>query len=442
MRWTEEYRAKLRTAGEAVALIRSGETVYIQPGCATPQTLVRAMCARGRELENVEVIHMKTLGCADYSLPQFEGSFRTTSLFVGDNVRQAVHDGRADYMPIFLHEIESLFESGCKPLDTVLLQTSPPDRNGFLSLGVGVDCTLTAAQHARRVVAEVNPHMPRTHGLTFLHVSQIDAFVEVNQPLPELHQEVASDIQKRIAANVASLIPDCATLQLGIGAVPDTVLSCLQHHRDLGLHTEMFSDGVIPLIEAGVMNGAANTLHPRKLVAGFVLGTRRVFDFIDDNPLFEFHPIKYINDPFVIARNDRMVAINSAIQVDLTGQVCADSIGTHPYSGFGGQVDFIRGAAHSKGGMPIIALPSTAKHGTVSRICPILDPGAGVVTSRADVHYVVTEHGIAYLHGKTIRERAEALIGIADPQFRNDLVEFAYQAKYIKPALVPAGGHR
>ena len=442
MRWMDDYKAKLQSAEQAVASIRSGETVYIHPGCATPEVLVRAMCARARELEGVEVIHLKTLGCADYSLPQYEGHFRATALFVGENVRQAIHECRADYMPIFLHEIEALFESGKKPLDTVLLQTSPPDRNGFLSLGVGIDCTLTAARHARRVIAEVNPQMPRTHGEGFLHVSEVHALVEVNHPLPEMQAKPATGIERRIAENVASLVPDGATLQLGIGAVPDAVLACLSGHRNLGLHTEMFSDGVIALVESGVMNGAAKTLHPGKLVAGFTLGTRRLFDFIDDNPLFEFHPIRYVNDPFVISRNDRMMAINSALQVDLTGQVCSDSIGTRPYSGFGGQVDFVRGAARSRGGRPIIALPSTAKGGTVSRIAPVLDPGAGVVTSRADVHWVVTEHGVADLHGKTVRERAEALIRIADPKFRDDLVEFAYQAKYMRPALEPAGGVR
>lgn len=442
MRWLNDYKARLRSPEEAVASIRSGSTVYIHPGCATPEVLVRAMCARARELEDVEVIHLKTLGPADYSLPQYEGSFRATALFIGDNVRKAVHDGRADYMPIFLHEIEGLFESGRKPLDTVLIQTSPPDHNGFLSLGVGIDCTLTAVQCAHHVVAEVNPQMPRTHGQSFIPLSKVDAIVETDHSLPELRQEAPDDVQCRIAANVASLVPDGATLQLGIGAVPDAVLAFLRYHHNLGLHTEMFSDGVIPLIESGVLNGAMKTLHPGKLVAGFTLGTRRIFDFVDDNPLFEFHPIKYVNDPFVVARNERMVAINSALEVDLTGQVCSDSLGIHPYSGFGGQVDFIRGAAHSRGGRPIIALPSTAKNGTVSRISAVLDAGAGVVTSRADVHWVVTEHGIADLHGKTVRERAEALIGIADPKFRDDLVEFAYQAKYMRPALVPAGGPR
>lgn len=442
MSWLDEYRLKLCTAEEAVACIRSGETVYIHPGCATPEALVRAMCGRAKQLEDVEVIHLKTLGCADYCRPEFAGSFRTTALFIGENVREAVQQGRADYMPVFLHEIEGLFESGRKPLDTALIQTSPPDRNGFLSLGVGVDCTLTAARRARRVIAAVNTQMPRTHGEGFIHVSRVDAIVEVNHPLAELCQKAPTAIERRIAENVASLIPDRATLQLGIGAVPDAVLACLADHHDLGLHTEMFSDGVIPLVESGVLNGAAKSLHPGKLIAGFVLGTRRLFEFIDDNPRFEFHPIEYVNDPGVISRNDRMVAVNSALQVDLTGQVCSDSIGTHPYSGFGGQVDFMRGAARSKGGRPIIALPSTAKDGTISRIAGVLSPGAGVVTSRADVHWVVTEHGAADLHGRTVRERAEALIRLADPKFRDDLVEFAYQAKYMQPALAPAGGPR
>ena len=437
MDWMNDYTAKRTTAAEAVRMVQSGNRIYIQPSCATPEDLVRALLGRARELRDVELIHMKTLGCADYSHPEYEGAFRVVALFIGDNVREAVNDGRADYMPIFLHEIEGLFESGECLLDFVFLQVSPPDKCGYMSLGVGVDCTLTAARQARYVIAEVNPNMPRTLGQSFLHVSEIDKIVEVNHPLPELHGEPATPVQMRIAENVASLIPDEATLQLGIGAVPDAVLRCLTNHSNLGLHTELFSDGVIPLIESGVMNGAANVLHPGKLVAGFVLGTRRLFDFIDDNPLFEFRPIKYINDPFTISRNRRMVAINSALQVDLTGQVCSDSIGTKPYSGFGGQVDFIRGAAHSEGGKPIIALPSTARRGTISRIAPMLDPGAGVVTSRADVHYVVTEHGIAYLHGKTLRQRAEALIRIADPAFRDELTSSAYQFHYLRPSLAP-----
>ncbi len=432
MQWLTEYLDKRTTAADAVSEIRSGQTVYIHPGCAVPLDLVSALLERSRDLEDVQIIHMKTLGGADYTLPEYERSFRTIALFIGDNVRQAVNEGRAEYMPIFLHEIEGLFERGELQLDYVLMQVSPPDKYGYLSLGVGVDTTLTAARHARRVIAEVNPNMPRTHGQTFLHISEIHRIVEVNHPLPEMTADSANDIQRRIARNVASLIPDGATLQMGIGAVPDAVLSYLSNHRDLGMHTEMFSDGVIPLIEKGVMNGAQKTIHPAKLVAGFVLGTRRLFDFIDDNPLFEFHPTKYVNDPFVIAQNRKMVAINSAIQVDLTGQVCSDSIGVRPYSGFGGQVDFIRGAAHSEGGKPIIALPSTAKDGEMSRIVPFLKKGAGVVTTRADVRYVVTEYGVAYLFGKNLQERTKALINIAHPKFRPDLIREAKARSLLK----------
>jgi len=437
MQWLDEYLEKRTTAAEAVSEVRSGQTVWIHAGGAMPCALIAALLERSRELTDVQMLQMKTLGTADYSLPQYEGAFRTVALFIGDNVRRAVVEGRADYIPIFLHEIEGLFERGEQTIDVVLMQVSPPDKYGYMSLGVGVDCTLTAARCARRVIAEVNPNMPRTLGQTFLHISEVHRIVEVNHALPEMQSEPANEVQRRIARNVASLIEDGATLQLGIGAVPDAVLASLTSHRDLGMHTEMFCDGVIPLIEKGVMNGARKAIHPGKLVAGFALGTRRLYDFVDDNPLFEFHPIKYVNDPFVVSQNYRMTAINSALQVDLTGQVCSDSIGTKPYSGFGGQVDFIRGAAHSPGGKPIIALPSTAKEGTISRIAPTLDDGAGVVTSRADVHYVVTEHGVAYLHGKTLRQRTEALIGIADPAFREELSRFAYQVHYLRPKLVP-----
>lgn len=431
--WAAQFRQKVTTADTAVECVRSGDSVYVHPGCATPEILVEALLRRAGQLRDVQVIHMLTLGRADYARAEHEGRFRANALFIGPNVRAAVGDGRADYTPIFLSEIEGLFTSGALPLDIVFLQTSPPDEHGYLSLGVGVDCTLTAARHARHVIAEVNRQMPRTHGDTFLHVSQITAAVETSRPLAELEPEPFTGVQHRIAEHVAALIPDGATLQTGIGGVPDAVLALLSDKRDLGIHTEMFSDGVIPLIESGVINGRRKTLHRGKLVAGFVLGTRRLFDFIDDNPIFEFRPISYVNDPFVIQQNEKMIAINSALQVDLTGQVCADSIGTRPYSGFGGQVDFIRGAARSKGGKPIIALPSTARGGSVSRIAAVLEPGAGVVTSRADVHYVVTEHGIAFLHGKTIRQRAEALIAIAHPKFRDELCEFAYRVRYLEP---------
>jgi 4-hydroxybutyrate CoA-transferase len=375
---------------------------------------------------------MLTFGKADYTLPQYEGHFRHNGLFLGANVRDAVAAGRADYTPIFLGEIEELFCSGQLPLDVALLQLSPPDEYGYVSLGVSIDCTLTAAQCAKRVIAEVNQRMPRTLGDSFLHVSKLSAIVETSQPVLELKPTPFTDLQRRIGENVATLIPDGATLQVGIGGIPDAVLACLSDKRDLGIHTEMCSDGVVSLIQSGVINGERKTLHRGKVVTGFVLGTEHLFRFLHENPVFEFHPIKYTNDPFVIAQNDRMVAINSAIQVDLTGQICADSIGTRPYSGFGGQLDFVRGAARSKGGKPIIALLSTAKNDTVSRIVPMLDPGAGVVTTRADVHYIVTEYGVAYLHGKTLRQRAESLIAITHPKFRDDLYDFAVKAHYLE----------
>jgi len=433
MSWRDEYDCKRTTADDALGAVRSGHSIWIQPNCSVPDGLIRALLRRAPELQDVQIIQMLTFGEAEYVRPEYQGHFRVNSLFTGANIRGAVQEGRADYTPIFLSEIEDLLISGAMPLDVALLSATPPDEHGFMSLGTGVDCTLTAARQARRVIAEVNRCVPRTHGDAFLHISDVSAVVENDHPLLEVPSATPTEIHHRIAAYVASLIPDGATLQTGIGGIPDAVLACLDHHKDLGIHTEMFTDGIIPLIEAGVINGRRKTLHRGKLVAGFVIATRRTFDFIDDNPLFEFHPIRYTNDPFVIAQNENMVAINSALQVDLTGQVCAESIGTRPYSGFGGQVDFIRGAARSKGGKPIIAMPATAKNGTVSRIAPMLDPGAGVVTSRADVHYVITEHGIAYLHGKTLRQRAEALISIAEPKFRDALYDFACQAHYLEP---------
>ena len=439
MTWTAEYMSKCMGAGQALGAVQSGSRVWIQSGCGTPTTLVQALVARAPEVHDVEVVHMMTLGSADYTKPEYQGRFRHRGLFLGANVREAVAAGRADYTPIFLSEIEGLFVNGTLPLDVVLMQVSPPDEHGFVSLGTTVDCTLTAVRYAKVVIAEVNDQVPRTHGDTFIHLSHITAIVETSHSLQELQVESFTEMHLRVAQNVSSLIPDGATLQTGIGGIPEAVLSCLEDKKDLGIHTEMFSDGVIELIDKGVINGERKTLHRGKLVAAFVLGTKRLFDFIDDNASCEFRPISYVNDPFVVAQNDRMVAINSALQVDLTGQVCADSLGTRPYSGFGGQIDFIRGAARSKGGVPIIALPATALHGKLSRIVPVLEPGAGVVTSRADVHYVVTENGIAYLHGKTLRERAEALIGIADPQFRGELEDFALRAHYLEkkaPVLV------
>jgi acyl-CoA hydrolase len=363
------------------------------------------------------------------------GHFRHNAMFIGSNVREAVNEGRADYTPVYLSEIESLFESGEMALDVALIQVSPPDAHGFCSFGVGVDTTLTAAKTARYVVAQVNDRMPRTYGDSFIHVSELDAVVEVSRPLCELPKTEITDLHRAIARNVATLIDDGATLQLGIGGIPDAVLLELTDRKDLGIHTEMLSDNVVPLIDSGVINGSRKTLHPRKIILGFLLGTKALFDFVNDNPIFEFHPVSYTNNPFIIAQNDRMVAVNSTLQIDITGQVCSDSIGQYLYSGFGGQVDFIRGARHSKGGKPIIALPSTAKNGSVSRIVPVLTPGTGVVASRASIHYVVTEYGIAYLHGRSIRERAEALIRIADPKFHDELYAYCKRTKWLQRPL-------
>jgi len=437
MNWREEYRNKCVDAAQALEAVRSGDHVWIQSGCGTPSPLVDALVARAPVLRNVEIIHMKTLGDADYTKPEYKGIFRHRGLFLGENVREAVVAGRADYTPIFLGEIEGLFSSGALPLDVVLMQVSPPDDHGYVTLGTTVDCTLNATRCARTVIAEVNERMPRTHGETAIHVSRISAIVETSRPLLELHPEPFTAMHRRIAENVASLIHDGATLQTGIGGIPDAVLACLGDKRDLGIHSELVGDGVIDLMESGVLNGERKSIHRGKAVIAFVLGSQRLIDYIRDNPAFEFRPICYTNDPFVVAQNDKMVAINAALQIDLTGQVCSDSLGIKPYSGFGGQVDFIRGAARSKGGVPIIALPSTAKKGTISRIAPMLDPGAGVVTSRADVHYIVTEHGIAYLHGKTLRERAEALIAIADPRFRSELEDFAVRSHYMERKAAP-----
>jgi 4-hydroxybutyrate CoA-transferase len=436
MPWQDEYRSKLTTAREAVQAVESGMRVYIHPGCAEPEALVEALMARGPYVNDVEIVHILTMGRADYIAPEMEGHFRHNALFIGGNVRDAIAEGRADYTPIFLSEIECLFEHGEMPIDVCLIQVSPPDDHGFCSFGVGIDLTLTAAKVAKCVIAQVNAQMPRTYGDSFIHVSQIDKIVEVSRPLCELKKHPMGPVEEAIGKHIAELVPNGACLQLGIGGIPDAVLANLGNHKDLGIHSEMVSDNIVPLIEAGIVNGQKKNFKPRKIIVGFVLGSKRLFDFVHDNPIFEFHPTSYTNDPFMIARNDNMVAINSAIQIDITGQVCSDSLGQKFYSGFGGQVDFIRGAAHSKGGKPIIAIPSTAKDGQISRITPTLTQGAGVVTSRADVHYVVTEYGVAYLHGKTVRERAEALINIAHPKFRDELREYSDKMHWTKRASV------
>ncbi len=432
MAWEKEYVGKLRTADEALQHVQSGMRVYIQPGCAEPETLVEALMRRGPSVYDVEIVHMMTVGCAPYVAPEMVGHFRHNAMFIGSNVRDAINDGRADYTPIYLGEIEQLFESGAMPLDVALLQLSPPDSHGFCSFGLGVDTSLTAAKCARYVIGQINDQMPRTYGDSYIHVSKLNAVVESSRPLCELKTPKVTDVHIAIARHVAGLIDDGAVIQTGIGGIPNAVLPFLMDRKDLGVHSELVSDGVIPLVEAGVLTGARKNYKPRKIIVGFVLGTKKMFEFVDNNPIFEFHPTAYTNHPAFIARNDNMVAINSALQIDLTGQVCSDSIGNQFYSGIGGQVDFLRGASYSKGGKPIIALSSTAKGDSVSRIVSMLSPGAGVVTSRGLVRYVVTEYGVAYLHGKSIRERAKALIEIAHPKFRNELYEYCEKTKWLQ----------
>jgi acetyl-CoA hydrolase len=432
MNWMDIYRRRVTTAAEAVRAIESNHRVWIHPGCCTPKILVDAMVERAPELENVEVIHILTLAEAPYVAPGMEKHFRHVALFTGGNVRPAVNDGRADFVPIHLHEVADLILSGQMPVNVCLIQVSPPDEHGFCSYGAGVDATKTAVEHADVVIALVNQQMPRTLGDSFVHATKLTHVVEVDQPVLELKMSAEiSDVSKQIGQHIASLIPDGATLQMGIGEIPDAVLLFLNDKKHLGVHTEMFSDGLVDLFEAGVVTNEKKTLHRGKIVTSFVIGSKKAFDFVDNNPFMEFHPNEYVNDPFIVAKNDRMVAINSALSVDLTGQVCADSIGTRIYSGFGGQVDFIRGAARSKGGVPIIALPSTAKGGALSRIVNTLLPGSGVVTNRADVHYVVTEYGIAHLWGRTLRDRARQLIGIAHPDFREELEQAARERKLL-----------
>jgi acyl-CoA hydrolase len=378
---------------------------------------------------------MMTMGPAPYVAPEMAGHFRHNAMFIGGNVREAINEGRADYTPIYLSEIEELFESGAMPIDVALLELSPPDCHGFCSFGVGVDTTLTAARCARYVVAQINDQMPRTYGDSFIHVTDLDAIVDSSRPLCAMKQPVITDMHRAIARNVAGLIEDGAVLQTGIGGIPDAVLPLLMDRKDLAIHSELVSNGVIPLIEAGVITGARKNFKPRKIILGFAIGTKQLFDFVDNNPIFEFHPTAYTNDPALIARNDNMVAINSALQIDLTGQVCSDSIGTLFYSGIGGQVDFLLGAGRSKGGKSIIAISSTAKDGAISRIVPMLSPGAGVVTSRGLIRYVVTEYGVAYLHGKTVRQRAQALIDVAHPKFREELYQFCEKTGWLPRPL-------
>jgi acyl-CoA hydrolase/GNAT superfamily N-acetyltransferase len=434
--WKEHFRTRNTPASQALRCIQRGARVFVGSGCAEPTALVSELAGR-EDVSDVEVLHIMTVGQAPYAHAAQSGRFRHNAFFIGSNVRDAIAEGTADYTPVFLSEIPGLFRSRRLRIDVALVSTTPPDAHGYCSLGVSVDVVKSAVECAQVVVAEINPNMPRTHGGSFLPVEDIDFFVNHEGPILEIAPRSPDEVSRQIGRFCATLVPQGATLQLGIGDIPDAVLAALADKSDLGIHSEMISDGVINLIESGVINGRRKTCHPGKAVTSFCLGTRRLYDFVDDNPFFEFLPTEFVNDPFVIGQNEKMISINSALQVDLTGQICADSIGTRFYSGIGGQVDFIRGAARSKGGRSIIALPSTAKEGKHSRIVPMLTEGAGVVTTRGDVHTVVTEHGVAELKGRTVRERALALISIAHPDFRPELLAAAKNRRIVAVDQIP-----
>lgn len=431
MSWFDDYKTKKCTAEEAVSVVKDNDRIYISGNAATPFELMDALEQRKNELHNVELAHVLLFGDEPLSKPGMEGHFRHNSLFVGPADRAAVNAGKADYIPVFLYEIPSLFYTGLLPVDVAFMHLSPPDEHGFMSYGVECLASKAAAESAKIVIAQVNEKMPRALGDSFIHASRVSKIVELSRDLPELQPIPFTDVEKKIGSNVASLVEDGSTVQLGIGGIPNAALKAMFDRKDLGVHTEMVSDSIIDAIEAGVITGAKKTLHASKIIATFYLGTKKIYEFIDNNPVFETHPCNYTNHPYIIGQNEKMVAINSAIEVDLTGQVCSDSIGTRIYSGFGGQLDFIRGAAQSKEGKPIIALPSTAKGGKVTKIVSTLQVGAGVVTTRADVHYIVTEHGVANLNGKNLRQRAEALISIAHPDFRQGLEEEAKKRKLL-----------
>ena len=414
------------SAADALSRVKSGDRVFVHGVAAAPKSLISALVERAGELRNVEIVHLHTEGEAPYSRPEFQQSFRVNAFFVGANVREAVNSGRGDYVPVFLSEIPALFRKGVLPIDVALVNVSPPDKHGFCSLGVSVDIARAAVDCAKTVIAQINPQMPRTIGDALVPLKRIDAFVEVDEPLHEVAMPRLTAVDEAIGRNVAERIEDGATLQMGIGSIPNAVLAALRDHRDLGVHTEMFSDGLIELVESGVITGTKKVKHPGKIVAGFVMGTRRLYDFVDDNPQVLMLDIGYVNDSAVIRRNPKVTAVNSAIEVDLTGQVCADSIGTRLYSGVGGQMDFIRGASLSEGGKPIIALPSTTSRGE-SKIVPFLKQGAGVVTTRAHVHYIVTEYGVADLYGKNLKQRAAELTRIAHPDHRESLERLAFE---------------
>ncbi|GAB4346447.1 MAG: hypothetical protein Kow0099_27660 [Candidatus Abyssubacteria bacterium] len=433
--WQEKYRSLIQTPEQAVSRIMPGHRVFIGTGCATPQSLVRTLTARSNELADTEIVHLLTFGEAPYAHKELAEHFRVNSFFIAENVRNIIQEGLGDYTPIFLSDIPRLFKSGQLPLDAALIQVTPPDRMGLCSLGISVDIVKSAAENAGLVIAQVNPQMPRTLGDSFLHVHDLDILVPVDEPLYEISQAQPTEVTRRIGEYIAALVEDGSTVEFGIGRIPQAVLEFLKGKKDLGIHTEMFSDALIELVESGAVTGKRKSVDRGKIVASFCMGSRKLYDYIDNNPFFAFHPTEYVNDLFVIGQQHKMVAINVALEIDLTGQVCSDSLGTKFFSGIGGQVDFNRGAARSPNGKAIIALPSTAHNEEISRIVAHLSPGAGVVTTRGDVHYVVTEYGIAYLHGKSVQDRALALISIAHPKFRAALLKEAIRAKYVRPEL-------
>lgn len=442
--WRSNYSEKLVSAETAISNIRRGNRVFVGSACGEPQALVRAMAEMGAHLTDTEVVQILTLGVAPYTDPKLSASFRANAFFIGNSVRGAVNTARADYTPIFLSQVPGLFRTGAVGIDVALIMVSPPDEHGFMSMGVSVDITKAGAESAKLLIAQVNKHMPRTYGDCFLHVSQVDHLVEHDEPLLEWPViEEGDEVIQQIATNVSRIVPDGSTLQLGIGRIPDAVLHSLTDKNDLGVHTEMFSDGVMKLVLNGNITCRKKTTNKGKIVGSFAAGTKALFDFIDNNPMIEMRPSEFTNDPFVIARHKRIVAINTALEVDLTGQVCADSIGQQFYSGIGGHADFMRGAALA-GGRPVIALPSTVvtKDGLRSRITPVLAEGAGVITTRGDVHYVVTEYGVAYLHGKTMRERAMSLLNIAHPDFRSELLHAAKRRRIVYPDQIMPPAHR
>lgn len=428
-KWKDHYKNKIVSAAEALKIVKSGDRVVIGHACGEPPALVAALVERAPELRNVEIVHMVAMGPAKYAQPGMESSFRHNALFVGGSTRKSVEEKRADYTPCFFSEIPRLFRDGFLPVDVALIQVTPPDEQGFCSFGVSVDYTQTATECAKIVICQVNNQMPKTSGAK-IHLDQMTCIVEKDEPLIELKPAKIGDLEKKIGENVAALIPDGATLQLGIGAIPDAVLLFLGNKKDLGIHSEMFSDGVVFLAEAGVVTNRKKTINPGKFIATFLMGTQKLYDFVNNNPDVIMLPVDQVNDPYIIGQNQNMISINSALQVDLMGQVNAEMIGSRQFSGIGGQVDFVRGASRSHGGKSIIALPSTASGGTISRIAVDLDHGAAVSTSRNDVHCIVTEYGVANLRGKSLRERARALISIAHPDFRADL-EAAATAKGV-----------